>query len=91
MPDPAAHGFRLLHVTPEPFEKTDERYWLYAPLHKHDEQMLILNEHEVEQLLTMRECIEVMEQALASLARGEVHNPLAQRRPRLRARADSSD
>jgi len=31
MPDPAAHGFRLLHVTPEPFEKTDERYWLYAP------------------------------------------------------------
>jgi len=32
MPDPAAHGFRLLHVTPEPFEKTDERYWLYAPL-----------------------------------------------------------
>ena len=39
-------------------------------------KMLILNEHEVEQLLTMRECIEVMEQALASLARGEVHNPL---------------
>jgi hypothetical protein len=32
VPDPAAHGFRLLHVTPEPFEKTDERYWLYAPL-----------------------------------------------------------
>lgn len=32
MPDPAAHGFRLLHVTPEPFEKTDERYWLYAPI-----------------------------------------------------------
>ncbi|HEV7574008.1 MAG TPA: hypothetical protein VGQ21_21140 [Thermoanaerobaculia bacterium] len=32
MPDPAAHGFRLLHVTAEPFEKTDERYWLYAPL-----------------------------------------------------------
>jgi len=32
IPDPAAHGFRLLHVTPEPFEKTDERYWLYAPL-----------------------------------------------------------
>src|SRR6476619_1324359 len=39
-------------------------------------KLLILNEHEVEQLLTMRECIEVMEQALASLARGEVHNPL---------------
>jgi hypothetical protein len=32
MPDPSAHGFRLLHVTSEPFEKTDERYWLYAPL-----------------------------------------------------------
>jgi hypothetical protein len=32
MPDPAAHGFRLLHVTAEPFEKTDERYWLYAPI-----------------------------------------------------------
>ena len=39
-------------------------------------KMLILNEHDVEQLLTMRECIDVMEQALASLARGEVHNPL---------------
>jgi hypothetical protein len=34
MPDPEAHGFRLLHVTAEPFEKTDERYWLYAPLWK---------------------------------------------------------
>ncbi|MGA8806330.1 MAG: hypothetical protein WB973_00540, partial [Thermoanaerobaculia bacterium] len=39
-------------------------------------KMLILNEHEVEQLLTMQECIGVMEQALASLARGEAHNPL---------------
>jgi ornithine cyclodeaminase len=39
-------------------------------------KLLILNEHEVERLLTMSECIEVMEQALASLARGEVHNPL---------------
>jgi len=39
-------------------------------------KLLILNEHEVEQLLTMSECIEVMEQALMSLARGEVHNPL---------------
>jgi len=34
-------------------------------------KMLILNEHEVEQLLTMGECIAVMEEALASLARGE--------------------
>ena len=32
MPDPPAHGFRLVYVTPEPFEKTDERYWLYAPV-----------------------------------------------------------
>lgn len=41
-------------------------------------KILILNEHEVEHLLTMRECIGVMEEALASLARGEVHNPLRQ-------------
>ena len=39
-------------------------------------KILILNEHEVEHLLTMRECIGVMEEALASLARGEVTNPL---------------
>jgi hypothetical protein len=32
IPDPRSHGFRLLHVSPEPFEKTDERFWLYAPL-----------------------------------------------------------
>lgn len=33
MPDPAAHGFRLLYANRGPiFEKTDERYWLYAPL-----------------------------------------------------------
>jgi len=41
-------------------------------------KLLILNEHEVVRLLTMRECIEVMEGALISLARGEVHNPLRQ-------------
>ncbi len=39
-------------------------------------KLLILSEHEVERLLTMRECIEVMEEALSALARGEVHNPL---------------
>jgi ornithine cyclodeaminase len=39
-------------------------------------KLLILNEHNVERLLTMRECIGVMEEALAALARGEVHNPL---------------
>lgn len=33
MPHPAAHGFRLLYTNQRPiFEKTDERYWLYAPL-----------------------------------------------------------
>lgn len=37
---------------------------------------LILSEHEVTNLLPMRECIEVMADALAALARGEVFNPL---------------
>jgi ornithine cyclodeaminase/alanine dehydrogenase-like protein (mu-crystallin family) len=36
----------------------------------------ILDEHDVRRLLPMDECIEVMADALASLARGEVHNPL---------------
>jgi ornithine cyclodeaminase/alanine dehydrogenase-like protein (mu-crystallin family) len=36
----------------------------------------ILDELEVRRLLPMSECIEVMAEALASLARGEVHNPL---------------
>lgn len=41
-------------------------------------QLLILSEHDVEALLAMEECIEVMADALAALARGEVHNPLRQ-------------
>jgi ornithine cyclodeaminase len=41
-------------------------------------KVLVLNEHEVESLLTMPECVAVMEEALMSLARGEVHNPLRQ-------------
>jgi ornithine cyclodeaminase/alanine dehydrogenase-like protein (mu-crystallin family) len=41
-------------------------------------KLLILNEHEVERLLTMPACIGVMEEALSALARGEVHNPLRQ-------------
>ncbi len=41
-------------------------------------KVLVLSEHDVETLLTMPECIEVMEDALAALARGEVHNPLRQ-------------
>ena len=36
----------------------------------------ILDEHDVRRLLPMGECIDVMAEALASLARGEVHNPL---------------
>ena len=36
----------------------------------------ILDEDDVRRLLPMSECIEVMAKALASLARGEVHNPL---------------
>jgi ornithine cyclodeaminase/alanine dehydrogenase-like protein (mu-crystallin family) len=39
-------------------------------------KVLVLSEHEVEELLTMEECIEVMEDALRALARGEVFNPL---------------
>jgi ornithine cyclodeaminase/alanine dehydrogenase-like protein (mu-crystallin family) len=36
----------------------------------------VLDEADVRRLLPMPECIEVMATALASLARGEVHNPL---------------
>jgi ornithine cyclodeaminase len=36
----------------------------------------VLDEHDVRRLLPMEECIEVMAGALASLARGELHNPL---------------
>jgi ornithine cyclodeaminase/alanine dehydrogenase-like protein (mu-crystallin family) len=36
----------------------------------------VIDEHDVRRLLPMKECIEVMAEALASLARGEVHNPL---------------
>jgi len=39
-------------------------------------KVIVLSEHDVHSLLTMRECIDVMERALESLARGEVHNPL---------------
>ena len=38
--------------------------------------MLILNAHEVEQLLDMPGCMAAMEEALVSLARGEFHLPL---------------
>jgi len=39
-------------------------------------KLLVLSEHDVEELLDMRECIAVMEEALSALARGEVYNPL---------------
>jgi ornithine cyclodeaminase/alanine dehydrogenase-like protein (mu-crystallin family) len=39
-------------------------------------KLLVLSEHDVEELLTFPECIEVMADALKALARGEVHNPL---------------
>ena len=39
-------------------------------------QVRILDHEAVSRLLPMRECIDVMADALASLARGEVHNPL---------------
>jgi ornithine cyclodeaminase/alanine dehydrogenase-like protein (mu-crystallin family) len=38
--------------------------------------VLVLNQAEVEQLLDMEGCIDAMSEALASLARGEVHVPL---------------
>lgn len=41
-------------------------------------RLLLLSEHDVEELLTMEECIAVMEEALSALARGEAHNPLRQ-------------
>ena len=39
-------------------------------------RVLVLSEHEVHELLTMQECIGVMEEALRALSRGEVSNPL---------------
>ncbi|HYM62221.1 MAG TPA: ornithine cyclodeaminase family protein [Thermoanaerobaculia bacterium] len=39
-------------------------------------KLLILSHRDVEHLLPMNECIAVMEDALAALARGDVHNPL---------------
>ena len=38
--------------------------------------MSVLSEHEVRELLDMESCIEAMEEVLASLARGELFNPL---------------
>lgn len=38
--------------------------------------MIVLNEHEVRELLDMESCVEAMTEVLASLARGELYNPL---------------
>ena len=38
--------------------------------------MIVFSEHDTHELLTMPECIAAMEDALAALARGEVHQPL---------------
>jgi ornithine cyclodeaminase/alanine dehydrogenase-like protein (mu-crystallin family) len=38
--------------------------------------MIVLNEHEVRELLDMPSCVEAMTEVLASLARGELYNPL---------------
>ena len=38
--------------------------------------MIVLNEHDVRELLDMPSCIEAMAEVLASLARGELFNPL---------------
>jgi ornithine cyclodeaminase len=38
--------------------------------------VIVLSEHDVRELLDMPSCIEAMEEVLASLARGELHNPL---------------
>jgi ornithine cyclodeaminase/alanine dehydrogenase-like protein (mu-crystallin family) len=44
--------------------------------------LLVLNEHEVRELLPMAECIEAMDDILRALARGDLHQPL---RPMTRA------
>jgi ornithine cyclodeaminase len=50
-------------------------------------QVRVLDEHDVRRLLPMADCIEAMDGALRSLARGEVYNPL---RPVFRPPNESS-
>ena len=38
--------------------------------------VLVLSEHDVRELLDMPSCVEAMEEVLASLARGDLYNPL---------------
>lgn len=39
-------------------------------------EIVVLNHKEIEGLLPMYECIDVMSEVLSALARGEAHNPL---------------
>jgi ornithine cyclodeaminase len=39
-------------------------------------QVLVVNHHEVQQLLSMKECMDVMAETFKMLNRGNVHNPL---------------
>ena len=39
-------------------------------------RVLVLNEHDVRELLPMAACIELMQDVLAALSRNEIHNPL---------------
>ena len=39
-------------------------------------RVIVLSEHDVRELLDMESCIEAMTEVLASLARGELYNPL---------------
>src|SRR4029434_4705279 len=38
--------------------------------------VIVLSEHDVRELLDMESCIEAMTEVLASLARGDLYNPL---------------
>jgi ornithine cyclodeaminase/alanine dehydrogenase-like protein (mu-crystallin family) len=56
----------------------DIRHWNAEARYTSGVRILVLSEHDVQALLPMERCIEVMADALAALARGEVHNPLRQ-------------
>src|SRR6476646_6686433 len=53
--------------------------WVHRKLKARGDEVrkiLILTQAEVEELLPVRECIPIMKEALADLARGKVHQPL---------------
>jgi ornithine cyclodeaminase/alanine dehydrogenase-like protein (mu-crystallin family) len=57
-------------------KKQDSEFLLRGGHGETGMKLLVLSHTEVEQLLPMHECIDVMEEALIVLARGEVHQPL---------------